>query len=107
MYDLDFSSSDEEETEAVLQNDEATVADVQNDVIPMETPSGAPAVSSDPQFSLKRSHFSSSSDSDKDIPPPVQNSLQLVMAQPNSTGWVKVNKKKGKKCRVAGNDPLG
>jgi len=61
MYDLDFSSSDEEETEAVLQNDEATVADVQNDVIPMETPSGAPAVSSDPQFSLKRSHFSSSS----------------------------------------------
>ena len=66
----------------------------------MDAPSANPADSSAPPISQKHSHVSSSSDSDKDIPLPEQNSLQLVMAHPNSTGWVKVSKKKGKKCRL-------
>jgi len=93
----DSSSSDEEEI----------VADGQNVEILLEAPLDDPANPSVSQISQKRSHLSSSSDSDKDIPPPGQNSLQLVMAQPNSTGWVKVSKKKGKKCRVIVTAPSG
>ena len=93
--DTDYSSSDEEELEAELE------ADGQNNETLSEAPSGCPEVPSAPPISQKRSHDSTSSDSDKDIPPPEQNSLQLVTTHPNSTGWIKVGKKKGKKCRVA------
>ena len=91
MDDTDYSSSDEEEIEA----------DGQNVEIPLDIPSVSPVIPSAPPFSQKRSHVSSSLDSDKDIPSLEQNSLQLVMAHPNPTGWVKVSKKKGKKSRVA------
>eukprot|EP00253_Pinus_taeda_P028504 PITA_28504 len=70
----------EEEYEADVQNNEETKADMQNDEIPMDAPSIDLVVPSHPQISHKRSRLSSSSDSDKDIPPLVQNSLQLVMA---------------------------
>jgi len=91
MDDTDSSSSDEEEIKA----------DGQNVEISLDAPLVNLTVPSAPQFSQKHSHISKSSDSDKDILQSEKNSLQLVMAQPNSTGWVKLSKKKGKKCRLA------
>ena len=76
MDDTDSSSSNEEEIEE----------DGQNDEISLESPLANPAIPSAPPISQKRSHVSSSSDSDKDIPPPEKNILQLVMSHPNSTG---------------------
>jgi hypothetical protein len=97
MEDSDSTSSDEEEI----------VADGMNAEIPPDAPLDDPANPSVSQISQKRSHFTSSSDSEKDFPPPGQNSLQLVSAQPNSTEWVKVSKKKGKKSRVTVTIPSG
>lgn len=90
MEDSDSASSDEEEI----------VVDGLNAEIPLDAPLDDPANPSVSQISQKRSHFTSSSDFEKDFPPPGQNSLQLVSAHPNSTEWVKVSKKKGKKSRV-------
>jgi len=90
-----------------VQFDEEIEADLQNEEIPKDAPSAHPEAPSNQQISQKRSHFPSSSDSDKDDQPSEQNNLQLVMTQPSSTGWIKVSKKKGKKCRFAGNNPSG
>jgi len=95
--DSDSSSSDEEEI----------VADGQNIEIPLDAPLDDPANPSGSQIHQKCSHFTSSSDSEKDISMPEQNSLQLVSAQPNSTDWVKVSKKKGKKSHVTVTTPAG
>lgn len=90
MDDADSSSSDEEEIEADGEKVES----------PMDIPSASPEDPFAPPISQKRSHLSSSSDSDKDIPPSGQSSLQMVPAQPSTDGWVRVGKKKGKKCRL-------
>ena len=97
MDDSDSSSLDEEEI----------VADGQNVEILLEARLDDLTNPTFSQISQKRYHLSSSSDSDKDIPPPGQNSLQLVTTQPNSIRWVKVSKKKGKKSRVIVTSPSG
>lgn len=96
-----------EESEADVQVDEEIEAYLQNEEIPKDAPSAHQEAPSNQQISQKCTHLSSSSDSDKDDQPPGQNNLQLVMTQPNTTGWIKVSKKKGKKCRFAGSNPSG
>ena len=66
---------------------------------PQDTSSEHNKDPSAPLISQKRSHEPSSSDSDKESAPLAQNSLQVVPIQPDQNGWVKVSKKKGKKCR--------
>lgn len=90
-----------------MQVDEEIEADMQNEEIPRDAPSAVPKVPSNPQISQKRSHLSSSSDSKKDAQPSEESNLQLVTSQPSSTGWIKVSKKKGKKCRFVENNPSG
>ena len=86
---MDFSS-DEEEGEA--EGEKA--------MQPQDPPSASPEESNVPPNSQKRTHESSPSDSDKETSPTAQLSLQVVPAQPHHLGWVKVGKKKGKKCRM-------
>ena len=86
MDDLDSSNFDEEDIEVEGEN--------------LDAPPAHPEDLTAPPTSQKRTHESSSSDSDKDIPPLVQSSLQVVPVQPSHNGWVKVSKKKGKKCRI-------
>ena len=90
MKDLDLSSSGEEDIEVEEEN--------QNP--PRDAPPARPADSTDPPTSQKRSHESSSSNSDKETPPSTQISLQVVPVQEALNGWVTVSKKKGKKCRL-------
>lgn len=107
MDDLGFSSSEEEESEADEQVDEEIETELQNEEISKDAPSAHQEAPSIQQISQKRTHLSSPSESDKDDQPSGQNNLQLVMTQANSTGWIKVSKKKGKKGRFEGNNPSG
>ena len=90
MDDLDTFSSDEEDNEVDEENLEH----------PKDSPSACPEDPSAPPITQKRSHETSSSDSNKETPPLAQNCLQVVPVQPEQNGWVKVSKKKGKKCRL-------
>ena len=90
MDDIESFSSDEEGTKAKGQNVEQ----------PKDKPSASTVDPSAPLISQKRTHESSSSDSDKETPSSVQNSLQLVPAHPSHNGWVQVSKKKGRKCHL-------
>ena len=86
-----FSSSDEE----VEEEDEEVMDEMPEQVSPSVHHEEATVTPT----AQKRSHESSPSDSDKELLPPVQNSLQIVLDQPGPNGWVKVGKKKGKKSR--------
>ena len=88
MDDIESSSSDEEDIEVEEENLEHL----------KDSPSAHPEDPSAPLILQKRSHESSSFDSDKETPPLAQNSLQVVLVQPDQNGWFKVIKKKGKKC---------
>ena len=90
MDDIESSSSDEEDIEVDEENLEH----------PKDSPSARAVDPSAPLFSQKRSHVSSPSNSDKESPPLAQNSLLVVPVQPDQNGWVKVSKRKGKKCRL-------
>ena len=90
MDDIDPFSSDEEEKDA---NEE-------NDVPAKDPPSASPMDLSPLQISQKRSQAPSSLDSDKEASPSDQNCQQLVPVQSDPNGWVKVSKKKVKKCRL-------
>ena len=65
-----------------------------------DSPSTGPEESIIPPNSQKRTHESSPSDSDKEISPSAQLSLQIMPTQQSNLGWVKVGKKKGKKGRT-------
>lgn len=58
-------------------------------------------------ISQKCVHETSSSESDKEIPLMENSSLQVVLAHTPEDGWIKVNKKKGKKHRVEVSAPVG
>lgn len=89
MDDFDFSSNEEEE------NEEGEVAKMAQD-----PPSAEPENLSVQPISQKRNHESSTLDSDKEISQSSQLSLQIMPAQQPPPEWVKVCKKKGKKCRI-------
>ena len=72
----------------------------EKDEHPQVTPSASPEDPSAPPFPQKCLHESSSSDADKETHSTVQNNLQLVPAEPNHNGWIKVSKNKGKKCHL-------
>ena len=97
MDDLEISSSDEEDIEVEEEHLEH----------PKDSPSACPEDPSAPLISQKHSYETSSSDSDKETPPLAQNSLQVVPIQPDQNGWVKVSKKKGKKCRLGDSTHAG
>lgn len=90
MDDIESSSSDEDDIEAEEENLEH----------PEDSPSACTKDPSAPLLSQKRTHESSPSGSDKESPPSAQICLQVVPVQPDHNGWVKVSKKKGKKCRL-------
>lgn len=90
MDDPDSSSSDEEGTGA----EEANIENVK------DSPMAGPEDPSAPPIPQKRTHETSSSDSDKESPPSAQNILQLVLVLPSHNDWIKVTKKKVKKCRL-------
>lgn len=97
MDDIESSSSDEEDIEVEKENLEHS----------KDSPSAHPEDPSAPLISQKRSHESSFSDSDKETPPLAHNCLQVVLIQPDHNGWVKVSKKKGKKCRLGDSTHVG
>ena len=86
MDDIDSSSSDEEDIEVEGENLDP----------PKDAPLACPVDPTAPLISQKRTHESSSSDSDKETPPSMQNSLQVIPVQLAHNGWVTVSKKKGK-----------
>ena len=65
-----------------------------------DSPPANPEEPSGPPISQKRSHEPSTSNLEKETLPYAQNGLQSVLAHPSNTDWVKVSKKKGKKCRL-------
>ena len=89
MDDLD-SSSDEETGDAEgMETKQA-----------QDPPSTGCEDSSVPPNSQKRNHESSPSDSNKESSLSAQLSLQIMPVQQSHLDWVKVGKKKGKKCRI-------
>ena len=96
MDDFDFSTDGEEET---AEDMEANLA--QN---PPQTELEDLSVQ---PISQKRIHESSPSDLDKETSPSSQLSLQISPHQQCSPEWVKVGKKKGKKCRLVDSNHVG
>ena len=94
----DFSSSSDEQ-EVVEDGMDASLA--------QDLPPTGPEESTAPPLSKKRSHEASPSDSDKEISPSAQLSLQVFPSQPDQLGWVKVGKKKGKKGRTVDSTQAG
>lgn len=89
MDDFDFSTDDEEEN---MEDLDAKLA--------QDPPLAEHMDSSIQPILQKRNHESSPSDSDKESSPSAQPSLQIGPTQHCSLDWVKVDKKKGKKCRL-------
>ena len=77
-------------------------SDAESDLAPQtkNLSTDAPEHPPDTTITQKRSHDSTSSDSDKEAPLLENSNLQIVPAHTHQDGWVKVNKKKGKKLRV-------
>lgn len=99
MDDFDSSSDEEEENMEGLAAEPAQVPPATGPVDPSVLP-----------VSQKRNHessASSASDSDKEASPPAHLSLQIIPAQQSSLDWVKVGKKKGKKCRIVDSTHVG
>ena len=96
MDDFDFSSDEEGE----IKEDAAAASE------PDPFMAG-PTVSSVIPVSQKRNHESSTSDSEKETSPSAHLSLQVVTGQQNPPEWVKVGKKKGKKCRIVDSAHVG
>ena len=69
--------------------------------------STGPEESTIPPLSQKISLETSPSDSDKEISPSAQLSLQILPTQQDHLGWVKVGKKKGKKGRIEDSTQVG
>lgn len=94
---LDVSSSSDEEDE---KSDEEILADrlEQGTPDPVST-SVCLTETSVPPISQKRSHEASPSDSDKELSPSAQRSLQIIQNQQSTGLWIKVGKKQGKKGR--------
>lgn len=89
MDDLDSSSDEEAEDAEGMETNQA-----------QDLPSTGCEDTSVPPNSQKRTHESSPSDSDKESSPSAQLSLQIMPVQQSHLDWVKVGKKKGKKCRI-------
>lgn len=96
MDDFD-SSSDEEEVDE----------DGMDASLAQDPPPPGPEEASAPPLSQKRSHEKSPSDSDKELSPTAQLSVQVFPSQPDQLGWVKVGKKKGKKGRIEDSSHAG
>lgn len=93
----DSSSSEDEESDAELNQAPQT----------MDLSTDTPAHTTVTAISQKCVHETSSSESDKEIPLLENSSLQVVLAHTPQDGWIKVNKKKGKKHRVENSAPVG
>lgn len=93
----DSSSSEDEESDAEPKQVPQT----------MDPSTDTPAHTTVTTISQKRIHETSSSESDKEIPLLENSSLQVVLAHTPQDGWIKVNKKKGKKHRVENSAPVG
>ena len=87
MDDSSSSSLENEEHDAEMENDQQT----------KDLSSVGPEDPPNTTTSQKHTHESSSFDTDKDTPPTVNTSLQVVLSHPPLTGWVKFIKNKGKK----------
>ena len=74
---------------------------------PMDLPSDTKGPSLAAAISQKRTHETSSSDSEKECPKIENSSLQVVLAHSSEVGWTKVNKKQGKKLCVVASAPVG
>lgn len=88
--DSDSSSSEDEGSDAKM--DQAPHSVVPSTIGPVQ--------SSDTAITQKRVHLTSSSDSEKEGSPVENANLQVVIAHSPHDGWVKVQKRKGKKFRV-------
>ena len=91
------SSSDDEGSDVEL--DQATQT--------MDPSIDTPAHTTVTEITQKRVHETSYSESDKEIPMLENPSLQVVLAHTPQDGWIKVNKKKGKKHRVETSTHVG